>query len=302
MYDSLARYLEIAMLYGQSAGGLGVIASGVATSSTVETVTLTPASWSSGIWAGAVGASVQIYNGSTLISSGADSVFTITKVNIANQTLTLTGTSTGCTALHSADATSGLNIFWHAAYGIEMIGLDPQIVGGVSFFGIDPGVYPLWQGQTYSCSSASLSMAKVLAGAAIAVAAGGLNSEAALMVSAKTYSNLNSDQAALRMYDGSYESKEAENGTEGISYMGPNGEIKVIVNNIVKEGEAFLIPIKHIKRVGAKELSFERPGQKDEFFQEIPGYAGYSLRAGAEFAVLLERPAQAVKFTNIVNS
>jgi hypothetical protein len=74
------------------------------------------------------------------------------------------------------------------------------------------------------------------------------------------------------------------------------------VNNIVKEGEAFLVPPKYLKRVGAKELSFERPGQKDQFFQEIPGYAGYSLRAGAEFAILCDRPAMCCKFTAIVNS
>ena len=136
----------------------------------------------------------------------------------------------------------------------------------------------------------------------LAVAVGGLNSNVALFVSAKTYANLDSDLAALRMYDRSYKSTEAENGTKEITYVGSNGPIEVHVNNICKEGEAFAIPVQHIKRVGAKELSFQRPGKKDEFFQEIPNYAGYSLRAGAEFAILLERPAQAVKFINIVNS
>lgn len=301
MYDSLARFLEIAMLYGQSAGGLGIAASSTNTSATVETVTFTDATWSPGIWAGAVGAKVQWYNGTTLISSGADSIFTVKSVDVANKAVAFTGTSTGCTALH-VGAAGGWKVFFNGAYGVEMLGLDAQIVGGATFFGIDPTVYPLWQGQTHACGSASLSMAKVLAGAAKAVAAGGLNSDAVLMVSAVTYSNLNSDQAALRQYDDSYDSKEADTGTEGIVYHGPNGKIKVVVNNIVKEGEAFLVPPKYLKRVGAKELSFERPGQKDQFFQEIPGYAGYSLRAGAEFAILCERPAQCVKFTGIVNS
>lgn len=301
MYDSLARYLEIAMLYGQSAGGLGIAASSTNTSSTIETVTFTAATWSPGIWAGAVGAKVNWYNGSSLISSGADAIFTVSAVNIANKTVAFTGTSTGCSALH-AGAAGGYKVFWAGAYGVEMLGLDAQIVGGTTFFGIDPTTYPLWQGQTYACSSASLSMAKVLAGAGLAVAAGGLNVDATLMVSAATYANLNADQAALRMYDGSYSEKENDNGSEGLCYHGPNGKIKVVVNNIVKEGEAFLVPAKYLKRVGAKELSFERPGQKDQFFQEIPGYAGYSLRAGAEFAILCERPAMCCKFTGIVNS
>ncbi len=300
MYDSLARYLEIAMLYGQSAGGLAESASTASVDSTHEAVVMTAASWSPGIWAGSVGAKVSAYNSGTIISSGDDAIFTVQKVDVANRKVTFTGTSTGITALHAV--ASGLKFFWKGAYGVEMLGLDAQIVGGTAFFGIDPTVYSLWQGQTHACGSASLSMAKVLAGAAKAVGAGGLNTDAVLMVSAATYANLNSDQAALRMYDGSYDPKDAENGSKGITYVGPNGNITVMVNNIVKEGEAFLIPTKYVKRVGAKDLSFERPGKKDEFFQEIPGFAGYSLRAGAEFAVLLERPAMACKFTGIVNS
>ncbi len=308
MYDSLARYLEISMLYGKSATGIGnCTAAGTASSSTTETVTITAVTWSSGIWAGAVGASVQAWQSAALVSSGADSIFVVTKVNPAARTVLLTGTTTGCTALHSATGTALFFTFYGAGgttgiNGNDMLGLDAQIVGGVSIFGIDPTIYPLWQGQTFPCSSATLTMAKVLAGEALCVAVGGLNSDSTLMVSAATYANLNADQAALRQYDGSYNSNEAENGSEGIVYHGSGGKIHVTVNNIVKEGEAFLVPAKHLKRVGAKELSFERPGKKDEFFQEIPGYAGYSLRAGAEFAVLLERPAQACKFTAIVNS
>lgn len=309
MYDSLARYLEISMLYGKSATGIGAsTVAGTASSATTETVTISAATWSSGIWAGAVGASVQAFQSAALVSSGSDAVFSVTKVNATNHTLLLTGTATGCTALHSALGGATVFFVFNGAGGTtgvngnDMLGLDAQIVGGTSIFGIDPTIYPLWQGQTSTSSSAALTMAKVLAGEALAVAVGGLNSDSTLMVCAATYANLNSDQAALREYDGSYDSKEAENGSEGIVYHGSGGKIRVVVNNIVKEGEAFLVPAKFLKRVGAKELSFERPGQKDQFFQEIPGYAGYSLRAGAEFAVLLERPAQACKFTSIVNS
>lgn len=298
MYDSLARYLEIAMLYGGSAGGLGVVATN-SNNTTYCDITFTAATWAPGIWAGAVGAKLNFYNSSSLISTGADAVFTVSKVTVATRAIRVTGSTTGISAMST---TTGLLAFWASAYGVEMTGLDAQIVGGATFFGIDPTVYPLWQGQTYSSGSASLTMAKVLAGAGLCVAVGGLNTDATLMVSAATYANLNADQAALRMYDGSYSSKENENGSEGLCYIGPNGKITVMVNNIVKEGESFLVPQKFIKRVGAKELSFERPGQKDQFFQEIPGYAGYSLRAGADFAILLERPAQACKFTSIVNS
>jgi len=302
MYDSLARFLEISMLYGKSPYG---IAAGASAGSTTQvsgalytnTFVMTTASWASGIWSGAIGMQVDAYSSAVAVNSAA---LTVTAVVNSTRSVTIQGTQADLAAVATAIATA--YFFVYGSYTNDMIGLDYQIIGGTTFFNINPTLYSLWQGQTYACGSAALTMAKVLAGVGLAVGAGGLNSKVVLMVSAATYANLNSDQAALRMYDGSYESKEAESGTKGIRYWGPNGEIEVMVNNIVKQGEAFAVPPQHLKRVGAKELSFERPGKKDEFFQEIPGYAGYSLRAGAEFAILCERPAQCVKFTGIVNS
>ncbi len=312
MYQSLARYYEISMLYGKSTGGIGTsIVTTSTASGTTGTCKLTAAAYAPGIWAGSVGAQINFYDtNGALVSSGADSVFTVVTVTHSNTApqFTLSGTSTGITALSTAFAAGSCVITFNGAGGTtavngnDMLGLDAQIVGGASFFGIDPTIYPLWQGQSYGCGSATLTMGKVLAGIGQSVAVGGLNSEAVLMVAAATYQNLNSDQAALRQYDGSYSGKEAENGTEDIVYRGPNGKITVMVNNITKQGEAHAIPKKYVKRVGVHEISFKRPGKDDEFFQEIPGYAGYSLRASGDFCVLLEKPAQAVKFTSIVNS
>ncbi len=311
MYQSLARFYEISMLYGKSAGGIGTAVQTTSVASgTTGTVYLTPATYAPGIWAGAVGANINFYANGALVSSGADSVFTVTGVVHSNTapTVAISGTSTGITALSTAFGSYTAIITFNGAGGStavngnDMLGLDAQIVGGAAFFGIDPTLYPLWQGQTYPCGSASLTMSKVLSGIGQCVAVGGLNSEAVLMVSAATYQNLNADQAALRQYDGSYSGKEAENGSEDITYRGPNGKVTVMVNNITKQGEAHAIPKKYVKRVGVHEISFKRPGKDDEFFQEIPGYAGYSLRASGEFCVLLEKPAQAVKFTSIVNS
>lgn len=310
MYNSLARFYEISMLYGLSSTGIGTCIQTTSTaSSTTFTAYITVAQWSPGIWSGAVGMQLNFFDGSNaLVSSGADSVFTATKVDATNLIVSGTGTSTGITALSTAFGAGTVTVSINGAnttspiLGNIMLGLDAQIVGGASFFGIDPTVYPLWQGQTQTVSSASLTMGKVLSGAGLCVANGGLNSEAVLMVSAKTYQNLNSDQAALRQYDSSYSGSDAENGSEEITYRGPSGKLAIMVNNIVKQGEAHLIPKKHVKRVGVHEISFRRPGKGDEFFQEIPGFAGYSLRAAGDFAVLLEKPAQACKFTSIVNS
>ena len=307
MYESLARYLEISMLYGKSTTGWGTALS-TSAATAVQTVVIDVAQWSGGIWGGAVGSVLEAYQNNsgtiTKITDTTNTTCTVTKVVASTRTVTMTCASATLAGNIDSAKAAPYTVFFvpKGAYENDMVGLDFQIVGGASYFGIDPTIYPLWQGQTLACGSASLTMAKVLSGAALAVSVGGLNDDAVVMVSAKTYQNLNSDQAALRMYDSSYSSKEADNGAEGIVYAGPNGKLTVMVNNIVKEGEAFLTPPKYLSRVGAKELSFQRPGKTDEFFQEIPGYAGYSLRAGAEFAVLLSRPAMSVKFTGIVNS
>lgn len=306
MMDSLSRYLEISMLYGKSTTGWGTAYS-TSAATAVQTVVIDTAQWSAGIWGGAIGAVLEAYQNNagtiTKIADSTNTTCTVTKVVASTRTITMTcASATLAAAIDTAKASYTVFFVPKGAYENDMLGLEKQIVGGATFFGVDPTTYPLWQGQSFDCESASLTMAKVLSGAAQAVAVGGLNDDAVLMVSAKTYQNLNSDMAALRMYDSSYDSNEAENGTEGLCFFGPNGKIAVKVNNIVKEGEAYLIPPKYLSRVGAKEISFQRPGKQDEFFQEIPGYAGYSLRAGAEFAILLSRPAQAVKFINIVNS
>ncbi len=310
MYNSLARFYEIAMLYGKGATGIGTaIQTTSVASGTTGTCYVTVAQWSYGIWAGAVGMQINFYDGAgALVSTGADSIFTVTSVNAAALSFALSGTSTGITALSTAFSGGTCVIVINGAGGTTaingniMFGLDAQIVGGTSFFGIDPSTYSLWQGQTYSASSASCSMAKVLALAGLCVGSGGLNSESVFSVSAPTYQNLNADQAALRQYDQSYDSKEAKNGTAEISYQGPGGLISVMVNNIEKQGEGHLFPKKYVKRVGVHEMSFKRPGKNDEFFQEIPLYAGYYLRASGDFAVFLEKPAQAGKMTAIVNS
>lgn len=310
MYNSIARFYEISMLYGQSVKGIGTaIQTTSVASGTTGTCYVTTAQWSPGIWAGGIGMNINFYDGSgTLVSTGADSIFTVTSVNNTTKSFGLSGTSTGITALSTAFSGGTCVIVVNGAGGSTavngniMLGYDAQIIGGTTIFGISAVTYPLWQGQSFDCGSASFTMAKALTGTGQAVGAGGLNSELFLGISAATYQNLNADQAALRQYDGSYNGKEAENGTEDIVYRGPNGRIRIGVNNITKEGEAHGLPVKYLKRVGVHEITFKRPGHDDEFFQEIPGYAGYSLRASGDFCVMCEKLAQTVKWINIVNS
>lgn len=302
MMESMAKRLEIACLYG-GLGGIAQADSSVNTNATTTVITMTVASWASGIWAGLEGAQLQFYTvaGDALISTGADSIFTVSAVDDANYKVTVTGTSTGITALDSALGSGDQYVYFNGAHGSEMKGLNSIITNTTSLFNIDASVYTLWKSNTYSASNAALTLGKIVAGVSLAVQRG-LNEKASVLVSPQTWSNLMTDLAAFRRLDTSYKSSKIEQGAENLTFYSQNGELEIISHNCVKKGEAFIIPMKKVKRLGAQEVSFKTPGREDEIFLHLPSNAGFELRLYTDQAIFLETPARATKITGIVNS
>lgn len=302
MMESITKRLELCVLYGGT--GLGIGDSSVNVDATHTTVTFLTATWASGIWAGSEGAQLQFYTypADALVSSGADSIFSVTAVNTDARTITVEGTATGITALDAALASTGqASAYFYGSHGSEMAGLDKIITNTGTLFNINATTWNLWRANTYSASSAALTIGKVLSATAKAVDRG-LNEPVTLLCNPKTWSNLNNDLAALRHYDQSYSRRKLDNGTEAISYYGQNGEISVESHNCVKEGEAFILPFKRVRRLGAQDVSFKTPGRGDDIFTQLANNAGYELRIYTDQAVFLETPARAVKITAIVNS
>lgn len=301
LMESAAKRLELSMLYGGK--GLGQATSSVNSSATVTVVQMTTATWASGIFGGMEGAQINFYNASSgaLISSGSDAIFSIDSVNNDDRKLTVSGTGTGITALDIflAGATDA-DIYFKGAKAKEMAGLDSIITNTGSLFGIDAATYSLWKGQSFAVGGA-LTMAKVLSAVSKAVARG-LNEEVTVLCNPQTWANLNSDQAALRKYDESYSPNKAENGVEAIVYHGQAGKISVVSHPFVKEGEAFVVPMKRVKRIGAQEMSFTTPGKKDEIFLQLANQNAYELRVYGNQSIFIETPSRCVKLTGIVNA
>jgi len=302
MMESLTKRLEIAVLYG--AAGLGKSSSiaqysGNSNPTTESLVTLSAASWAVGIWSGMEGAKVNFYNGSSLVSSGADAIFTILQVDSDNRQLVVSGTVTGSAAIVALTATP-LDLFFQGAYGAEMTGIDKIISNTGTLFNISAAQYNLWKGNNVTVSG-SLTMGKILSSVSKAVGRG-LNEKVVCLVNPETWANLSSDLAALRMYDGSYDSKKAKNGFESIQYHGQNGEIEVISHNCVKAGECFIFPPKKVKRIGAQEISFKTPGREDEIFLHLPNNAGFEMRLYTDQAILIETPARCIKISGFTNA
>jgi hypothetical protein len=305
MVSATSKRLEILMLYGGS--GLATCASSANSTATKTVVQVSTATWADGIWAGAKNQTVNFYNGSSLISSGADAVFTIFSVDPVNRKLTVTGTATGISDLDTdlAGAGAGVTkIFYQGAYAAEMTGLDAIITNTGTLFNIDAATYDLWKGNSYSAASGPLTFAKLQGAVATAVGRG-LDEKVTVLVNHKTWANLLTDQAAARRFDSSYSKNKAEAGAESLVFYSQNGMMEIISHPCVKEGEAFLLPLEKVRRIGAgtSDMMFmPQSATNEEYFQYVPGYNSYEIRLYSNQAIIDELPARAVKITSIVNS
>ena len=301
---------ELEMWYGKSPTGICATSAGNADSSTQETLTITPASWGVGIWSGQEGAQLNAFRIDTgaLISSAADAIFTLTAIDPDNKKITLTGTSTGCTALHAQ--ASQLYLDWNGARTTNFTtyvaseGLDyaMTLASGNTLWNVST-TNSLWRGNSYSCSSGALNFGKVLAGVQKAVGKAGLDEELSLFVSTDTFPSLADSFAAARQLDNSYDSSEGKNGVEKITYVGANGVIRVIPHSVIKGGEAFGLPVKggHVKKVGSTDITLTTQGQGSDLFLHLPSNNGFEFRSYSDFCVFFDEPAKGIKFTTIVN-
>lgn len=303
LMETASKRLEIAFLYGRSATGLGTADSSSNVNATSTNVTMLLATWAPGIWSGAENAVVQFYKVSddSLVSSGADSYFTVTTVNHSTRVIKFTGTATGIGALDTALGAGDCYIHWKGAKDVEPIGIDKIVTNSGSLFGISASDYSLWGGSSYSASSAALSVAKILAAVELAVSKGGLMEAAQVILSPKSFMSLASTMTDLRRQNGGQKEVTGIGGFEQIELMASNGKLTLIPHPLCKVGEAFIVPLKRFKRVGSQEFSFETPGRAGEMFLHVADKSAYELRLYGAQAIVCLQPAKCVKITSIVN-
>jgi hypothetical protein len=285
MLRSITKKLEIELLYGQK---------GYATISAVSTtrLTITTAEWAPGIWAGAEGMPIDIRD----VSGTTRGDFVVASVDFANKYVNLT-TSASAASVAATDV-----IFHKGAYGKEFIGIHAILEKTTgTLFNIDTAVYSLFRGNTYSSGANALSFADLTSAVSVAVEKG-LDTKVIAMVNTKTWSNLMTEQAALRKYDESYSSSKFEQGAKGLLFHSQNGEIEIIPSIFVKEGYAYVLEPSCWMRVGSQEVSFKRPGFGDDFFKELENAAGFELRAYCDQALFCSKPSHNTLITGIVNS
>lgn len=284
MLRSMAKKLEIEMLYGQVGYATVASASGA-------DITITTAEWAPGIWAGAEKMPIEIRNAAGTTVRGSASV---QAVNMDTRVITLDAAIPGVVST---------DVIWHkGAYGNEFAGIHRILtISSGTLFNINVGDYNLFKGNTYSAGSAALSFTK-LQGAAARAVEKGLDGKLLCLVNPRTWANLLSDQAALRKYDSSYSSAKAENGSKAIVFHSQNGEIEIEPSIYVKEGYAYLLSLEDWSRVGSTDMTFKRPGQDEQFFKDLENSAGYEMRLYTDQALFCCAPGKSTLVNNIVNS
>lgn len=320
MLNSMHKRLEIGLLYGQSADGIAkatftsaaakaTAGNAFSSSALTFTVSVPAAQWASGIWAGAEGMKIDLFRSSNGAKINGNAALSVTTVNLSSRLVSGTLASGDSAAMKNAVISTGQGYvaFFRSAHVSsgtqnEAAGLDKIITNQSSLFNINATTYNLWKGNVVTITQA-LSLGRVLAGVARAVERG-LEEDVICMVSPVTWSNLTTNEAALRRYDGSYKASGLESGAEKLTFFGQNGKIDIVSSIYVKQGECFIFPPKRLVRIGSIDVSFKMPGrtQQEDFFIELTGNAGYELRAYTDQALFCDSPAKLVKINGIVNS
>ena len=286
---SVAKRLEILILYGESNQGLARVKTAVASASaTSQTLALKDAEWADGIWAGAKGVELDIYTGTT-----KNQTVTVTAVNLATKTLTVQSEVPATVAVNDV-------LVYKGSQGTTFLGLDAIMSDNSdTIFNIDRGVYELWRSNV-SAVGGKLTVKSILNAAALAVGRG-LSGDVNLYVNHKTYESLNeSIHADKRSIDSSYNMSKQNLANKMVCVTYQSGTITVVPSIFVKESEAYMLPPKVCKRIGAQDVSFRTPGfDKDHIFHRMEQNLGFAVRCFTHQALFVEYPAHCVKLTGI---
>lgn len=294
--DSHARAAELQMLYGGSS--IAEISGLTGTTGATATAQISDGSWGDGIWTGASGMKLDIYRADDSTKINAVGAISVTSVDYTNKKISLSGSQTDINSLTGATG-SYLNfkVYKYGAKGKEMVGINSILTATGTLFGIDTATYDLWKPNTYSTTGA-LTFAKIQAAVVQAVGRG-LMEDVVCYLSPKQWSVLAADQASLRQYDYSYNPNSAQQGfkPDALRFFAANGSISIESHPMVKNGDGFILPLNRFKRVGSTDITFQRPGRKDDFFRELNDDAGFELRTYSDFAIICEAPSRCIKLT-----
>jgi hypothetical protein len=298
MANSFRKRQEIEAIYGQA--GLGIVES-----VTTTTMVITAAEWAPGVWAGAEGAALEVFNPALTVNltTGATlNKFVIASVDFDAREITVT-----LAEVVSQSVIAGSIIFWknalvagpshRSAIGIHAI--LSQSSG--SLFGIDPSAFTLWLANQEDAGGAALTMDVVQAGVSRLVEKGGGEGRLCLYISTKTWVDLIGDLAALRRYQKGDGNARYEAGAEAITFWTQSGPVEIKPGIFVKGSYGYLLDLGGWSRIGAQDFAFGDPAER-QVFHRLESKSGYDARAYANQAIFSDSVGHNTLISGIVNS
>lgn len=301
---SFNKRIEIEMLHGGRSLGTVSAATDVVTSSVI---TLTEASFAPGHWVGMRNAALDAYDGATKKNTNADLI--ITAVDIKNKKLTVSGNAADIDAIIAVGtAGSGVELYFKGQKGNGVTGLIAiATMTTGSYLGISGATYPdVWNGTQVDVGGNALDWDKIQDG--LEEAAGrGCETDLVLLVNNPSWNNLNSDLAALRAIDSSYDVKKTEMGTQGIVFHSVTGKITLEPSNYMMYGEACAYPDTRdsdMRRIGTSPVTFDPSGRDgaEGMFRHVENTNTIELRAWSDQGLWTSQVKDLVYYSGIVNA
>lgn len=280
MLKSMHIMLESQFIYGQYSKGLGTVEvdSAVELTSTTAEFVITEATFAEGLWALKVGFSIDIYNGTDADILNSNAALVITKVDIENRKITVSGNASDIDALvqdATTDDHSDLYVQWRGTRAAsdawsEQAGLLKQITNTGDLFGINAGTYEAFRGLDES-DSGEFSYDMIMSQVAKLVGRGCMEN-LVVLCHPKAWQKVASANAAQQNFVS--ENKKQVKGAEKLAFKGINGEVEIVPHPLMQQSLAIVMPKDAAKRIGAGEIDFTAPGaDAPEFYK--PGRANY---------------------------
>lgn len=284
MKESHQFRLELSLLYGRD--GIGTVLS-----NTAGVLVITTPTWATGIWSsGMKGAILEAWTGTTATETQHNGDLTVSNINVAAKTITVTGTSAAVVAndvlyFKGARTATAFN---------ECNGLT-RILGTTSglLFNIDVA-NELWKSQSYNVGG-QLSLTAIFNAAAVGMSFG--LEKAVLVCAPEKFAQLASDEAALRRYV--QDSPNAKRGVRGITFVLGSVDVEILPHPLMKQGFAMMLAEDSIHRVGSTDVTYSMPGSGEKMEVHVTDSTCVELRSMSDMAIFSSAPAQNVLLSGI---
>lgn len=302
--QAVLKDLEIQLLHGQK--GLGTVTANPANGAS-RVVQITDEQWSAGIWAGMVGATLELYRHDTgaRVSTGRSATgdaIAVTSIDTVAKTVTISCPNATDNTLNLS--TGGGSWLFRETHSptTEMAGLDIWTnlsASSGTFCNIATGTYDLWRSNQYSAATGTLSYPKLLEAVGL-MASYNLFDDVTAIIAPRAFEVLNSDIAALRNFDVSYSESRAKTGQKTLQFFGQTGLIEIMSHPFQKDGLCHVFTPSEAQRNGASDIGFiTRQGSEDKLILESATTAGSEMRCYSNQALFINQPRHTVRLAGI---